>query len=150
MTILVSACLLGANCRYDGESRPSPEILALADRHTLIPFCPEVLGGLPTPRIPAEFDGERVRNRKGEDVTAFFKRGAQQALRLARHHSPDLIILKDKSPSCGVGLRYSGAFDGILVTADGMTAALFKREGFRILSVADLTREILDALAAKE
>lgn len=134
MTILVSACLLGIACRYDGKSKPNAAVLALAGAHTLIPFCPEQLGGLPTPRIPSEYDGACVRNRAGTDVTEAFRRGADEALRIAELVRPDLVILKDKSPSCALGIRYDGSFTGRLTAGDGMTAALFKSRGIRVIS----------------
>lgn len=134
MKILVSACLLGVACRYDGCSRPDPRVIALAHEHTLIPVCPEQLGGLPTPRIPAEYDGQAVRNREGKDVTAEFRRGADEAVRLASLLHADLVILKDKSPSCGVGKRYSGRFDGMLTEGNGMTAEQLKKADIPFIS----------------
>ena len=138
MTILVSACLLGVACRYDGASRPNERVLALAREHTLIPLCPEQLGGLPTPRIPSEYDGQRVLNRAGEDVTEAFRRGALECVRLARLLQADLVILKDKSPSCGVGLRYSGRFDGTLTEGDGVTAEQLKEAGIPLISCTEI------------
>ena len=138
MTILVSACLLGVACRYDGASRPNERVLALAREHTLIPLCPEQLGGLPTPRIPSEYDGQRVLNRAGEDVTEAFHRGASECVRLARLLQADLVILKDKSPSCGVGLRYSGRFDGTLAERDGVTAEQLKEAGIPLISCTEI------------
>lgn len=138
MRILVSACLLGVSCRYDGHSMPDPKILALARGHTLIPLCPEQLGGLPTPRIPSEYDGQTVRNREGKDVTSEFRRGAEECVRLTKLLHVDLAILKDKSPSCGVGMRYSGRFDKILTQGDGMTAELLKKAGIPVISCSEI------------
>ena len=138
MKILVSACLLGVACRYDGCARPDQRVIDLAREHTLIPICPEQLGGLPTPRTPSEYDGYTVKNREGKDVTAEFKRGALECVRLAKLLCVDLVILKDKSPSCGVGLRYSGRFDGRLTEGDGMTAALLKAEGIPVISCTEI------------
>ena len=145
MTILVSACLLGVACRYDGKSKPNARVLSLLSRHTLIPICPEQLGGLPTPRTPSEYDGERVKNRAGTDVTDAFTRGAEESLRLVRLYQPSLVILKDKSPSCGIGLRYSGRHDGTLTEGDGVTAALLGDTGVPLLSSA-----ALDAMTEEE
>lgn len=138
MKILVSACLLGVACRYDGCSRPDQRMIDLAQEHTLIPVCPEQLGGLPTPRIPSEYDGVSVCNRAGQDVTEQFRRGAEESVRLAKLLNADLVILKDKSPSCGVGMRYSGRFDGTLESGDGVTAELLKKNGIPVISCTDI------------
>ena len=138
MKILVSACLLGVACRYDGCSRPDQRIINLAQEHTLIPVCPEQLGGLPTPRIPSEYDGQAVCNRAGQDVTEQFRRGAEESVRLAKLLNADLAILKDKSPSCGVGMRYSGRFDGTLEEGDGMTAEMLKKSGISVISCTEI------------
>lgn len=146
MVILVSACLLGVGCRYDGQSRPSPAVLSLLSRHTLIPVCPEVLGGLPTPRPPAEQQGDRVVNRLGQDVTDAYRRGAEQTLLLARLYDAKVAILKAKSPSCGKGLIYDGSFSGHLVSGDGISAALLRASGLRVLSEQELTEQCLQAI----
>lgn len=138
MKILVSACLLGTPCRYDGRSVPNAKILDLVREHTLIPVCPEQLGGLPTPRIPSEYNGQTVSNREGTDVTEAFRRGASECVRVARLLEVDLAILKDKSPSCGVGVRYSGNFDGTLTNGDGMTAELLKAAGIPVISCTEI------------
>ena len=138
MKILVSACLLGMACRYDGCSRPDERVIALAREHTLIPVCPEQLGGLPTPRIPSEYNGQAVRNREGKDVTNEFSRGAEESVRLSKLLQLDLAILKDKSPSCGVGARYSGHFDGTLTEGDGMTAEALKKAGIPVISCTEI------------
>ena len=138
MTVLVSACLLGCACRYDGKSRPCAEVLALMTRHTLIPVCPEQLGGLPTPRIPAERAGERVLRRDGADVTDSYERGAREALRLARLYGARVAILKAKSPACGVGMIYDGSFTGRLTEGDGVLAALLRQNGIRTLTEHDI------------
>lgn len=133
MTYPISACLLGCSCRYDGKSKPIPEkILALLKTDTLIPVCPEILGGLPTPRIPAERRGERVINRSGQDVTAEYERGATEVLRLARLYRADGVILRDKSPSCGTNGIYDGTFSGTLCDGMGVCAALLYHAGIRI------------------
>ena len=133
MIYLISACLLGCPCRYDGASKPIPEnIRALLDTDTLIPVCPECLGGLPTPRPPAERQGERVINRSGQDVTAEYERGAREILRLARLYRADGVILRDRSPSCGTNGIYDGTFTATLSEGMGVCAALLSREGIRI------------------
>lgn len=129
MRILVSACLLGVRCRYDGESKACPAVLDLAKEHELIPVCPEQFGGLPTPRVPAEIQGERVVNREGQDVTQAYQKGAEEAARLYQLLRCDCAILKARSPSCGCGQVYDGTFSGALVPGDGMTARAFKERG---------------------
>ena len=134
MTYLISACLLGCPCRYDGKSKPIPEnIRALLQADTLIPVCPECLGGLPTPRPPAEIVCGRVINREGRNVTKEYERGAQEVLRLARLYRADGVVLRHKSPSCGTRGIYDGSFTGTLCDGMGITAALLAREGILIL-----------------
>lgn len=132
MRILISACLLGVCCRYDGASKPHPLAQALSWRHTLIPICPEQLGGLPTPRPPAERQGRRVVTRQGGDVTAQYSRGAEEALRLCRLFSCQAAVMKERSPSCGMGEVYDGTFSGTLVPGSGVTAALLAENGVSI------------------
>lgn len=134
MKILVSACLLGLSCRYDGKSKPVDGIdrLRLQGQHTLIPFCPECMGGLPTPRPPAEIVGDRVISKEGVDVTAAYLRGAAETLRLMQLLGCDCAILKEKSPSCGHGLVYDGTFSGKLTPGDGITAALLTANGIPV------------------
>lgn len=124
MTILVSACLLGAACKYSGGDNACPAVRALAQEHTLIPVCPEVYGGLPTPRPPAERRGRRVVTEDGADVTAAYQKGAQTALELARLTGCRAAILKKNSPSCGHGTIYDGTFTHTVIAGSGCTAAL--------------------------
>lgn len=135
--ILVSACLLGVPCRYDGTGIADARVLALAEKHHLIPVCPEQLGGLPTPRPPAERHDTRVLTRDERDFTAAFTRGAEETLRLAKLFSCRIAILKANSPSCGSGQIYDGCFCGRLIPGDGLTAALLKQEGLTVLSEKD-------------
>ena len=135
--ILVSACLLGVPCRYDGTGAADERILSLAKKHQLIPACPEQLGGLPTPRPPAERHDTRVLTRDERDFTAAFSRGAQETLRLARLFHCRIAILKANSPSCGSGQIYDGCFCGRLIPGDGVTAALLKEDGLSVLSEKD-------------
>ena len=132
MRILISACLLGCRCRYDGASKPQPWIAALAERHTLVPVCPEQLGGLSTPRPPAERCGVRVVTREGGDVTAQYRRGAEEALRLCRLLGCDTALLKERSPSCGSGAIYDGTFTGTVTAGDGVTAELLRKNGIPV------------------
>jgi len=134
MNILVSACLMGARCRYDAKPAEDARVLALAGRHTLIPACPEVYGGLPTPRQPSEIRDGRVYTKAGEDVTDAFKRGAQEALRFARAAGCRYAVLKERSPSCGAGRIYDGSFSGKLIPGDGVMAALLRANGVIVLT----------------
>ncbi|MBR5389943.1 MAG: DUF523 domain-containing protein [Clostridia bacterium] len=133
MKILVSACLLGARCRYDGAAKPCPAVIALAERHTLVPVCPEQLGGLSTPRAPAERQGDRVCTHAGVDVTKQYRRGAEETLRMARLLGCECAVLKERSPSCGTGEIYDGRFSGRLISGNGVAAALLRENGLLIV-----------------
>lgn len=133
MNILVSACLLGIPCRYDGKSVASDSVLSLAARHHLVPICPEQLGGLPTPRQPAEIRGDTVQTQDGQDVTAQFARGARLAYDLARLCNCRHAILKQRSPSCGSARVYDGSFSGTLRDGEGLTAAYLRSHGIRVV-----------------
>lgn len=138
MKILISACLLGHACRYDGQSKPCQKALDLAQSAELIPFCPECMGGLPTPRPPAEIRGTRVINAVGQDVTAQYRKGAEEALRLCKMLGITKAILKAKSPSCGKGAVYDGSFTRMLTSGDGITAALLRAQGIEVLTEEEL------------
>lgn len=135
---LCSACLLGVKCRYDGGSKPHEKVINLATKEILIPVCPEQLGGLSTPRKPAEQKGDRVVTKDGDDVTANFKRGAEQVLELAKLYNIKSAILKQKSPSCGCGQIYDGTFSGAIIDDDGVTAKFLKENGIEVLTEDDL------------
>ncbi len=141
--ILVSACLLGQACRYDGKSKPCARVIALGEEYNLIPICPEVLGGLPTPRTPSEICGERVLMKNGRDVTENYNAGAKKALEIARENACTVAVLKEKSPSCGSGLIHNGLFDGGLVDGDGVTVQLFKTAGIRVLGESEVTEDLV-------
>ena len=136
--ILVSACLLGVCCRYDGQCKHYPQVEALKDRYTLIPVCPEQLGGLPTPRTPAEISGDRVVTAEGIDVTAQYDRGAEETLKLAQMFGCKKAILKARSPSCGCGQVYDGTFTKTLRPGSGRTAERLEKHGILIFH-EDLT-----------
>lgn len=142
MKILVSRCLLGYPCRYDGASKPNPAILALSEKHTLIPVCPECDGGLPTPRVPAERCGERVTNQNGVDVTQEYTLGAKIALETARREGVALAILKARSPSCGHGEIYDGSFSHTLIDGDGVTAELLLSHGIPVYTEENFPESI--------
>lgn len=132
MRILVSACLLGACCRYDGAARPQRDVQALARRHQLVPVCPEQLGGLATPRPPAERRGGAVMTKSGADVTEQYRRGAEEAWKLCCLLGCEAAILKERSPSCGYGRIYDGSFAGRLVPGNGVTAELLCAHGIPV------------------
>ena len=140
MKIMVSACLLGENCKYNGGNNLSPELVRLLGGHTVIPVCPEVLGGLPTPRIPAEIVNGIVMNRNGESVDEAFRKGAEKALEIAKKEEPDLIILQSRSPSCGVKEIYDGAVSGKRVPGRGVFADRALRAGFRVTDIEDVLK----------
>ena len=133
--IIVSACLAGYRCRYDGKIVPDAEIVALVKAGKAIPVCPEMMGGLPCPRIPSErtADDSRVITKDGGDVTEAFRTGAEETLRMARLYGCTQAILKAKSPSCGVGQIYDGTFSGTLRTGFGVTAQLLRENGIAVL-----------------
>lgn len=137
MKILVSACLLGIFCRYNGETRLNEDVLRLAEKHQLTPFCPEIYGGLPTPREPSEICEGRVITPSGKDVTKEYEIGAQEAVKLARLLKCDVAILQDRSPSCGCGTIHNGLFDGGLVDGDGVTAKMLKEAGVRVYKASE-------------
>ncbi|MFU0833819.1 MAG: DUF523 domain-containing protein [Oscillospiraceae bacterium] len=122
MNLLVSACLLGVNCRYNGTGCANDKVLELRKQHNLIPVCPEQLGGLPTPRDPVELANGRAVTCNGADRTMQFSLGAQETLRLARLFNCSAAILKTRSPSCGFGKIYDGSFSGTLTNGNGITA----------------------------
>ena len=134
--IIVSACLAGYRCRYDGKTVPDDAIVDLVRTGNAIPVCPEMLGGLPCPRVPSErtADGERVVTKDGTDVTEAFRRGADETLRLAQLYGCTRAILKARSPSCGKGTVYDGTFSGTLREGDGVTAELLMKHGITVES----------------
>jgi uncharacterized protein YbbK (DUF523 family) len=135
---LCSACLLGIKCRYDGKHNLNEKVVELAKKEKLIPVCPEHLGGLPTPREPAEIRGSRVITRSGKDVTEYFERGAKKVLKIAKFLKVKEAILKQASPSCGSGKIYDGTFSGRIIKGDGITAKLLKKNGIRVISEEEL------------
>ena len=156
MKILVSACLAGENCKYNGGNNRNEKVLALFAGNEVITICSEQMGGLPTPRIPAEICNGEVINKSGVSVDAEYRLGAKKALEIAKREQPDLIILQslpcavreeladavlarhNRSPSCGVKQRYDGSFTGKLINESGVTAELLIRNGFHVVDVEDL------------
>ena len=144
MNVLVSACLLGENCKYSGGNNLAEELAETltAKGIRIIPVCPECAGGLPTPRVPAERWGERVVNKMGEDVTEQFTAGAKAAVETAKANGCQYAVLKKNSPSCGCGTIYDGTFTGTLVDGNGVTAELLLKEGI-IVCNEDTWQELI-------
>ena len=130
--IIVSACLLGVSCRYDGNSKPNEKIINLKEKYNLIPICPEIMGGLPTPRMSAEIKDGRVKTENGIDVTEEYKKGADEAIKLAKLFGCKKAILKENSPSCGCRKIYNGEFTRTLKDGNGITAELFMKNGIDV------------------
>lgn len=132
--ILVSACLAGFKCRYDGSHKANPEIVELVKQGLAIPVCPEQIGGLPTPRPAVERMGKQILSADGQDFTKAFENGAAETLRLAQQFGCTKAILKSNSPSCGFGQIYDGSFSGLKIAGNGVTAELLAKNGFEIES----------------
>lgn len=132
--ILISACLVGDNCRYDGKNNLSPKIKALLEKYELVPFCPECEGGLKTPRTPSERQGEKVITKDGRNVTKQYERGAELAWNICFYLKIKVAILKENSPSCGVHKIHDGSFSGILIEGVGTTTELLKEKGINVIS----------------
>ena len=139
MKIMVSACLAGENCKYNGGNNRNEKVQQLMSEHEVITVCPEQMGGLPTPRVPSEVKEGIVTARDGRNVDREFRTGAAKCLEIALREQPDLIVLQSRSPSCGVKQRYDGSFTGKLVDAPGVTAQLLMENGFRCVDVEDLS-----------
>ena len=138
MKIMVSACLAGENCKYNGGNNRNGKVLRLMDANEVLTVCPEQMGGLPTPRVPSEIRDGIVTAKDGRIVDAQFRAGAAKCLEIAKKEQPDLIVLQSRSPSCGVKQRYDGTFSGKLVDRAGVTAQLLMDNGFRCIDVEDL------------
>ena len=139
MKIMVSACLAGENCKYNGGSNRNEKVLQMMSEHEVITVCPEQMGGPPTPRVPSEVKNGIVTARNGRNVDREFRAGAAKCLEIALREQPDLIVLQSRSPSCGVKQRYDGSFTGKLVDAPGVTAKLLMENGFRCVDVKELS-----------
>jgi len=138
MKILVSSCLLGENCKYNGGHNYSEKVAEYCRGHEVISVCPECMGGLPTPRIPAEIVSGVVTNRAGENVDVQFRKGAALALEIAKREQIDVAILQSRSPSCGVKQIYDGTFSGVKIDGQGVFAELMQKNGFQLIDVEDL------------
>ena len=136
--IIVSACLLGCNCKYNGGNNYCEKLEKLKEQYNIIDICPEVLGGLPTPRVPSEIIGDKVINKEGLDVTNNYNTGALLALEKVLNNNCELAILKAKSPSCGSGKIYDGTFTSTLVDGDGVTTRLFKQHNIKVYTEEEI------------
>ena len=137
-TILVSACLLGDNVKYNGKNNYDERIEKLKELFDIVPICPEVFGGLPTPRIPSEIKGENVVNEKGKDVTYEFNKGAHKVINIVNFCHVRKALLMDRSPSCGVNKIYNGKFNGTLIDGMGYTAKLLKAKGVQLYTLDNI------------
>lgn len=140
MKILVSACLLGENCKYSGGNNRNEAVLRYVKGHEVIPVCPEVLGGLPVPRPSAEIVCGTVRTADGTSVDREFRLGAEKALALAKESGAELAILQPRSPSCGKGTVYDGTFSKKLVDGNGVFCALLLENGIPVKTPEELER----------
>ncbi len=138
--LLISACLIGANCKYSGGSNAleSGTLRRLRERYSLVPVCPELCGGLGVPRTPCERRGALVRGRDGVERTEAFARGAEIAARLCDRFGCGTALLKERSPSCGSKGVYDGSFSGVLIPGDGVTAELLRKKGIRLLGESEI------------
>lgn len=132
--ILISACLIGLNCKYNGGNNENSKLVELMKEKDLIPICPEQLGGLKTPRASAERTQEKVLTKEGIDVTKEYQKGAEEVLNLAKKLNIKKAILKSRSPSCGIDEIYDGTFSHTLIKRDGVTAELLKKNGIEVIS----------------
>ncbi len=144
--VLVSACLLGENCKYNGKNNKCEKVIALREKGVeFVAICPECFGGLKIPREPSEIKNGRVYSKSGEDVTEKFVSGAEKSLYIAEECFCDTAILKARSPSCGFGEIYDGSFSSSLVRGNGITAQLLYENGIRIYT-EETADELYDEL----
>lgn len=136
--ILVSACLIGVSCRYDGTSKGNEDIIKLMDMYELVPVCPEIMGGLETPRDASEITCGRVMSKGGKDVTIQYEKGAEETLKLAKLYGCKKAILKENSPSCGFGKIYDGTFSKVVIDGNGITADLLSKNGITVVGETNL------------
>lgn len=132
---IVSACLAGVHCRYDCKAQSRSDIEKMVQNGQAIPVCPEQLGGLPTPRPPAERVENQVLTKSGQDVTNQYKAGATEALNIAKLCGATEALLKSKSPMCGCGKIYDGSFTGTLAEGDGVFTELLKKHGIKVVEI---------------
>lgn len=132
--ILISACLIGDKVKYDGRSNYNDKIKLLLEKYELVPFCPEVEGGLPIPRMPSERVKDRVKMENGRDVTKYYERGADLAVNICLYLGIKIAILKENSPSCGSHKIYDGSFSHKLIDGEGYTTEVLRKKGIKVIS----------------
>ena len=137
MKYIVSSCLMGDNCKYNGKNNYHEKIVEFLKDKEYIKVCPECLGGLPTPRVPSEIVGDKVINKEGIDVTKEYSLGAKITLDIVKENNVDCAILKSKSPSCGCGLIYDGSFSKTLIEGNGVTTKLLKENNVKVINSDD-------------
>ncbi len=138
--LLVSACLLGENCKYNGGNNYCEDVAGLSAYFNLIPICPECFGGLPIPRVPNEIINGRVVSKNGEDYTKEYRDGAEKSLYIANENNCGYALLKERSPSCGFGKIYDGSFSGTLTSGNGVTADLLDENSIRIFGESEIDK----------
>jgi uncharacterized protein YbbK (DUF523 family) len=143
--LLISACLLGIPCRYDGRSVKAVDIERLAENFEIIPVCPEIYGGLSTPRTPSERVGDKTLMKDGRDVTENYLRGAEAAYALCESLGCTLALLKERSPSCGKNKIYDGSFTGTLIDGEGVTAEYLRERGIKIFGESEIEELLKEA-----
>lgn len=138
MKIAVSSCLLGVNCKYNGGNNYSEKVAEFVKGHEVYEICPEVLGGLPTPRESSEIVNGIVSHKDGTSVDAEFRRGAELALKIVKDNGIELVILQSRSPSCGVNTIYDGSFNGKLIPGQGVFTRLLTENNIKVMDVSEL------------
>ena len=138
MKVIVSACLAGDNCKYNGGNNFNQKMMDFLKAHEMIKVCPEVLGGLPIPRPSAEIVNDQVMNTEGKNITKEFTLGAQKAFEIVQKENPDLIILQSRSPSCGIKQIYDGTFSDRKISGQGLFAELCIKAGYKVLDIEDI------------
>ena len=141
MKILVSACLLGENCKYNGGNNLSPQVLKFLEGHEVIPVCPEVEAGMGCPRVPVEIVKGVLTDKNGKNVDAPMRRTIEKRLQALKDQHIDCAILKSRSPTCGVKQIYDGTFSGTLVDGSGLFAQALREAGYRVIDSEDLPKE---------
>ena len=144
MKYIISACIAGENCKYDGTNNKNMVGKMLVDEGFSIPVCPEELGGLPTPRVPAEIQGDKVINKENEDVTNEFKKGANKTLQIALENNITIAILQKRSPSCGVHRVYDGTHSGTLIEGEGKTTKILRENGIEVITIDEYVEKYFE------
>ena len=140
MKIAVSACLLGENCKYNGGNNYNEKVIEFVKGHEVIGICPELLGGLPVPREPAEIVDGIVRTKNGASVNEEFRHGAEAAMNIIEENDIELVILQSRSPSCGAKKIYDGTFSGNLIVGQGVFAQMLAKRNYKTVDVSDLDK----------